>query len=255
MSDDTLQTATYPGDVGPEVSQMIEAGVFYGLRKTKTHPDMKQYVLMNRGGVEIINLQKTAEAIDAAAAFLSEVVRRGGFALFVATQPAAEGKVLEIAKKFNFPYVTTRWPGGAITNFKVISGRIEYFKKLRSDLAAGAFSHYTKKERLMLERELNRLQELFGGLETMTKLPDVLVVIDPVMHHTAVREANRAKIPIVAFANVDASPKEVSYLVPGNDNARRSIEWFLGKVEKAIEDGLAQREAKAQEVPDESKNK
>src|SRR3990172_5723578 len=161
MPTETSQTSIYPETAGPEVGQMIEAGVFYGLRKTKTHPEMKPYVLINRGGVEIINLQKTVEAMEAAAGFLGEVVCQGGLALFVATQPAAEGEILRIAKKFRFPYVTTRWPGGAITNFKIISGRIEYFKKLRSDLASGAFSHYTKKERLMLERELGRLRELF----------------------------------------------------------------------------------------------
>lgn len=241
MSTETLQTQIYPGAMDPEISQMIEAGVFYGLRKTKTHPRMKQYVLANRGGVEIINLQKTAEAVETAAGFIGEIARQSGLMLFVATQPAAEGEFLRIAKKFKFPYVTTRWPGGAITNFKAISGRIEYFKKLRSDLASGVFSRYTKKERLMLERELNRLRELFEGLETMIKLPDVLVVVDPVLHHTAVREAVRAKIPVIAFANIDTDPADVSYLIPGNDNAKRSIEWFLGKIEKAIEGGMAKR--------------
>ena len=212
---------------------------------------MKSCVLVNRGGVEIINLQKTSEAMEAAAGFVGEIARQGGLALFVATQPAAEGEVLRIAKKLRSPYVTTRWPGGAITNFKVISGRIEHFKKLRSDLASGALvDRYTKKERLMLERELGRLRELFEGLETMTKLPDILIVVDPVMHHTALREARRAKIPIVAFANVDADPKNVSYLVPGNDNAKRSIEWFLGRIEKAIEDGSAKKIEQKPEASD-----
>src|SRR3989344_5635913 len=166
MPTETSQTSIYPGTVSPEIIQMIESGVFYGLRKTKTHPEMKSCVLVNRGGVEIINLQKTSEAMEAAAGFVGEIARQGGLALFVATQPAAEGEVLRIAKKLRSPYVTTRWPGGAITNFKVISGRIEHFKKLRSDLASGALvDRYTKKERLMLERELGRLRELFEGLE------------------------------------------------------------------------------------------
>lgn len=235
------QEGVYHGAVLPELQDLIEAGVFYGRKKSKTDPRMKPYVLLNRGNIEIFNLQKTQEAMDAVAAFLKEKVRQGGLVLLVATQPAAEGVLLRVAKKFGLPYVATRWAGGIITNFKIISGRIEYFKKLRSDLASGVLEKYTKKERLMFERELDRLRELFEGLEKLVREPDVLVVVDPGMHHTAVREARRKKIPVVALANVDADPTSVDHLVPGNDNAKRSIEWFFGNIEKAIEEGLAMR--------------
>lgn len=244
MSDDKTTNTIYPekaDEVTPEIIEMVEAGVFYGLSKTKTNPKMKHYVLVNRGGIEILNLAKTAEAMEKAEGFIKEAMRQGGMPIIVATQPAASEIVLQMAKKIKVPYVVTRWPGGALTNFGIILKRIEYFMKLRSDLASGAFNQYTKKERVLLEKELNKLRGLFEGLEMMTKLPDFLITIDPVLHHTAVREANRIKIPVVALASVDTDPDKISYLVPGNDNARKSVEWFFDRVEKAIASGLAMK--------------
>jgi small subunit ribosomal protein S2 len=235
------QTILYPEEASRE---MIDAGVFYGRNKSKTNPKMKGYVLTNRGGVEIINLAKTSGALDRATGFLKEKVKGGGLVLLVGTQPAAEEGILRLANKFGLPYVTTRWAGGIITNFKVVSKRIEYFKKLRSDLASGVLADkYTKKERLMLEKELKRLLELFGGLENLTREPDGLIVVDPNLHATAVREANKAKIPVIALANVDANPDAIDYLIPGNDKSRKSINWFLEKMESAIGEALASRAA------------
>jgi len=202
---------------------------------------MRQYAILNRGGIEIINLEKTAEAVEGAAGFIEETVRRDGFPLLVATQPAAQARILELAKKFSLPYVINRWAGGIITNFGIVSKRTEYLVKLKRDLASGALDKYTKKERLMLAREMNRLKELFEGLENMPKLPDAMIVIDPVIHHTAVREAKRAGIPIVALSNLDAEPADAAYLVPGNDNSRSSINWFLNRIEEALVAGFAKR--------------
>ncbi len=223
---------------------MIDAGVFYGRKKSKTNPKMRQFILVNRGGIEIVNLQKTAEMLDRTTGFIKEKLRSGDcLVLIVGTAPAAEAAVTNTAKKFNFPYATFRWVGGAITNYPIISKRIEYLKKLRADFASGALEKYTKKERLELEREMKRLEELMGGLENLTRVPDLVIMVDPGMHETALREARRKKIPVVAFANVDADPDEIDYLVPGNDKAKRSIDWFFGKIEKAIEEGIAMRVA------------
>jgi small subunit ribosomal protein S2 len=231
--------AGYPGEASRE---MIDAGVFYGRKKSKTNPKMRQFVFANRGGIEIVDLQKTADALEVAVGFIKESIRNGKeLGLIVGTEAAAESSVLAIAKKCNLPYVTTRWVGGTITNFSVISKRIEHLKKNRADLASGALNHYTKKERLEIEREVRRLEELMGGLETLPREPDFLVVVNPVVHTTAVREARRKRIPIIAFANVDADPDVIDYLVPGNDKAKASIAWFLGKIEKAIEEGRAAR--------------
>lgn len=249
MSDDNFtepQGAVYPAEGSRE---MIEAGVFYGRRKSKTNPKMRQFILANRGGIEVIDLQKTGEKLDKARAFIKEKIRNGGLPLFVGTAPATEDLIKRIAGEFSFPYVILRWIGGTITNFKIISRRVEHLKKLRVDLASGLLEKYTKKERLEMEREVKRLEELMGGLENLSREPDLMILIDPTTHATAVREARARHVPIVALANVDADPEVIDYLVPGNDKTRMSVEWFLGNIEKAIREGIAERAAaKEQEV-------
>ena len=249
MSDETItptQTEapqpSYPTEASRE---MMDAGVFYGRKKSKTNPKMKQYVLANRGGIEIINLQKTEDAVAEAAGFVAEKVGKGALVLFVGAVAAADKAITDLAKKHNSPYVTTRWVGGTITNYRNISKRIDYMKKLRTDIASHALDKYTKKERLELEKDLSRLEELMGGLELLNREPDLLIVVDPVLHDTAVREARIRKIPVVAFANVDVDPDIIDYLVPGNDKAKLSIEWFLGKMDGAIAEGVKMRAAAA----------
>lgn len=229
------QAPVYPNEGSRE---MIDAGVFYGRKKSKMNPKMRQFVIGDRGGIEVINLERTEESLAEATAFITEKVRNGGSGLLVATEPAAELAALELAKKFGMPYVTHRWIGGTLTNFRNIAARVEHLKKTRADLASGALDKYTKKERVEVDREIHRLEELMGGLETMPREPDFLVMIDPTLHSTAVREARIKKIPIIALANIDADPDLIDYLVPGNDKAKKSIDWFLGKIEKAIEEGL-----------------
>ena len=219
--------------------ELVEAGVFYGRSKSKTNPKMKPCVLTNRGGIEIINLAKTLEALEEAMGFLKEVVRQGGLVIVVGTQPSAQAAVLRLADKFVLPRVVTRWLGGTITNFKIIAKRIDYFVKQRQGLKDGSFEKYTKKERVGMEKELRRLEELMGGLENLVKEPNLLIVIDPVLHNTAVQEARRLNIPIIAFADVDSNPDFITYPVPGNNKSRKSIEWFLARVETAIEEGRA----------------
>jgi len=239
VQDQGIASQGYPAEGSRE---MMDAGVFYGRKKNKTNPKMRQFVLANRGGIEIINLQKTTEFLDKATEFIKEKVRENALVLLVGAEPAAEMNIRALAKKFTMPYVVVRWIGGTITNFKIISKRVEYLKKLRADFASGALiEKYTKKERLEMEREMNRLEELMGGLEHLNREPDVVVMINPVFHATALAEARIKKIPVIAFANVDANPDEVDYLVPGNDKAKKSIDWFLGKIEKAIEEGISMR--------------
>ncbi|MFA6354517.1 MAG: 30S ribosomal protein S2 [Candidatus Paceibacterota bacterium] len=225
-------------DLFPEESlkELVEAGVFYGRKKSKVNPKMKTYVLMNRGGIEIINLYKTLESMEKAIAFVREKMKGGGFPLVVATQPAAH-QLIDMAKESGFPYVAKRWLGGTLTNFRIITQRINYFKKLKADMAAGVFEKYTKKERVKIESEIERMTDFFGGLETLNRLPDFVIAVDSNLHSTAVREAKRMKIPTVVFANIDSNPDELDYLVPGNNKSRKSIGWFLGEIKKAIEEG------------------
>jgi small subunit ribosomal protein S2 len=241
--------AMYPGEASRE---MIDAGVFYGRKKTKTNPKMRPFVFANRAGIEIINLQKTADALEEASRFVKEMVSNGKeLGLVVGTEPAAESAVRSLADRFTFPYVTARWVGGTITNFPIIAKRIDHLKKTRAGLASGAFEAYTKKERLEMDREVKRLETLMGGLENLSREPDFIIIVNPVVNVTAVREARRRKIPIIALANVDADPDVIDYLVPGNDKAKSSVAWFMGKMEKAIAEGMAMKAApKAEEMKD-----
>lgn len=212
---------------------MIDAGVLYGRKKSKTHPKMKQFILGNRNGIEMINLLKTKELLENALQFLRDKAADGATMLFAATQPQA-GEAVKTVAGLGIPVASIRWLGGTLTNFKIIQSRIEYFRKLKSDWENGAFEKYTKKERLGIERELRRLEELFSGLENMTALPDVLIVIDANLHHTALREARRMNIPVVALANTDSDPSAIDYPVVGNTRAKTSIDWFVGKVKECL---------------------
>lgn len=225
--------------------EMVEAGVFYGRKKNRTNPKTKPFILLNRNGIEIVNLGKTADQLERALAFLTTVARTSGNILFVATQPAA-AEVGILAKELGYPVVTRRWLGGTLTNFRIISKRIEYYKKLKADWEVKAFDKYTKKERVMIEKELARLNELMGGLETLTAKPEAMVVIDPNLHLTAVREARVLKVPVVAFANTDSDPTLTEYPIIGNNKARTSIHWFMMKVREAIESGKKQGVVAAQ---------
>lgn len=229
-------------DLYPEgaFKELTDAGVFLGRKKTKTHPRMRPYILTTRNEIEIISLQKTTEGIEKASAFIKEKIRNGGTIVVVGTQPQAAEAITAFAKELDIPYVNVRWLGGLITNFKVLSKRIEYYKKLKSELGSGALvDKYTKKERLGFERELRRLEELFGGLGNYAAIPDILLVIDPNPHMTAVKEAKLMGIPVVSYMNTDLDPEIVDYPIVGNTKARMSIAWFLGKMKEAIKEGKA----------------
>jgi len=232
--------------------ELVEAGLFYGRKKSKTHPRMKQAILGNRNGIEIINLTKTRESLETTLEFIRTKAKEGSSLFFVGTQPPAEG-IVALAKEFGYPYVSRRWLGGTLTNSKVILGRIEYYKKLKSDVQSGALEKYTKKERLGMEKELARLDELMGGLETYTGRPGALIIIDPNLHMTAVREARTIGAPIVALINTDCDPDLINYPVPGNNKSVTSVNWFLDKVKEAIKEGKAA--APKAEAPAEEKKK
>ncbi len=220
----------------PAFKEMVDAGMFFGRKKSRTNPRMKPYILTNRNGIEIVNLGKTVEVLERGADFLRDKIAENALVLFVATQPPARGAV-ELAKEFGCPVVSSRWLGGMLTNFRIIGKRIEYFKKLKSEWGTSVFDKYTKKERLMIEKELDRLTRLLAGLENLTDLPKAMVIVDPNLHLTAVREARILNIPIVAFANTDSDPALLDYPVVGNNKASVSINWFVAKLRTAMEEG------------------
>lgn len=213
---------------------LLEAGVFFGKRKSKTHPKMRPFILQNRNGIEVINLHKTLETLERAVAILKEKVEKNGLILFVATQPTCEDIVSAVAQEFSYPMVNRRWIGGTITNFGIISKRIDYMRKLKTSWETGGFEKYTKKERAGIQRQLNRLQELLGGLDRLNRVPDAMVVIDPHAHLAALAEAKQAKIPVIALTNVDFNPERVDYPIVGNTNGRASVSWFIQSLRDVI---------------------
>jgi small subunit ribosomal protein S2 len=226
----------------PEMQAMVTAGVFVGRIKMKTHPRMRPNILATRNNIEIINLGKTLEKLDEAMEFVKARVIAKANILLVGTQPAAEEGLLRLSKEFNLPAVTIRWLGGTMTNYRVISKRIEYFKKLKMDDKNGAFLKYTKKEQLGIKKELEKLEQLMSGLESMTSRPDLLILIDPVAHRPAALEARKLGVPIVAYSNTDTDPNNIEYLIPGNTKARTSVNWFLEKLGDTIRAGRKEAE-------------
>ncbi len=215
--------------------EAIEAGVFYGRSKRNTNPKMRNSILYTRNGMEVVNLNVTLEAMERAQKFIIEAKQAGKVIMFVGTQPAFADLIQEFVDETNLPAVTNRWIGGLMTNFAVVSSRIAHLKKLRNDLASGAMAKYVKKERTMAEQEMHKLEANLGSFESLVRVPDVVIVLDPITHRTAVLEAKRLSIPVIAFGNVDAIPEDAEYLVPGNVQGRRSVSWFLTKVREALE--------------------
>lgn len=234
---------------------LLESGVFYGRRKKMSHPRAQSYVLTNRNGIEVINPLKIVETLEPALNFIKQVSAENGFLLFVGTQTIIEKEILKVAEELGMPHVTKRWLGGTLTNYKVISKRVEYYLKLKKDLASNALSNYTKKERLDFEKEANRLEGFVSGLEKLTKMPNALIVVDPKEHITAVREAKIMKIPVVALTNIDFNPELIDYPIVGNTKSRKSISWFLEKIVVAYREGVALRkvDAHSENAPTEQK--
>lgn len=241
MSTNDVDIKLHGGNAVNETAlkEMVSAGVFYGRRKNRTHPRMRQYVLSNRNGVEIINLAKTLDMLEACSAFVRGRLSAGGKPLLVCTQPAFEDLALSFAKEHNCPVVTRRWLGGTLTNHKVILKRIEYFQKMRANLASGAFDKYTKKERLNMEKELAKLTLMVGGIESLTTLPSVILIVDPAVHGTVIREAKHTRVPVVSLVNVDTDPDKIDYYILGNTKSRTSVKWFLDQIGPAVRAGQA----------------
>jgi len=236
------ETSSAPKDTAnlPMIEEMIKAGLFVGRKSSKNHPRMKPFIFGVRNKSSVIDLEETAKLLDSAMDFVKSKVSAKGIVLLVGTTPSAKKSVEDLAKKLGLPYVVERWLGGTLTNFKTLSKRIAYFKKLKSDKETGRLDKYTKKERLDIDRKIQKMTVMFSGTEDMPGLPNVLFVVDVNSNMIAVREAKILKIPVVGILNTDTDPELVNYPIPANDRSKSSIDWVLGKLEKAVEEGKAQ---------------
>ena len=222
----------------PSYDDMIKAGMHFGRKKTIFHPNMKPFIYAAKENIYLLDLVKTSEALVAAVEFLKGSLAQGKMILFVGiTKPSAD-PIMATAEALGMPYVVERWLGGTLTNFKVITSRVKHLEQLEKEQASGGFEKYTKKERILKEREMTILRQRYNGIRKLTRLPDVVFVSSLQESQLPIREALALKIPTVGLVNTDSNPKQLTYPIPANDNARKSVELILEAVREALVDSI-----------------
>ena len=224
-----------------DVKSLLEAGVHFGHLTRKWNPNMAPYIYMERNGIHIINLYKTAAKMDEANAALQKIAASGRKILFVATKKQAKDIVSTHAEKVNMPYITERWPGGMLTNFVTIRKAVKKMTSIDRMKKDGSFDTLSKKEKLQVERLRAKLEKNLGSISDMTRLPGALFIVDTTREHIAVKEARKLNIPIFAMVDTNSDPREVDYVIPSNDDASKSIEKVLSIVSEAVASGLQER--------------
>ena len=224
-----------------EVIDLLNAGVHFGHLTRKWNPNMAPYIYMERNGIHIINLYKTAVKIQETNAALKKIAATGRKILFVATKKQAKDIVAEKAKSVNMPYITERWPGGMLTNFVTIRKAVKKMAAIDRMKKDGTFETLSKKERLQVDRLRSKLEKNLGSISEMTRLPGAIFIVDTTREHIAVKEAKKLKIPIFAMVDTNCDPRDIDYVIPSNDDASKSISKILDLVTSAVSDGLSQR--------------
>jgi len=227
---------------------LLESGVHFGHRTHKWDPGMKPYIFTERNGIHIIDLQKTAKAVEQAYSLVRTCVSEGGSVLFVGTKRQAQETVQMEATRAGMPYVIMRWLGGMLTNWRTIRGRINELERLERMRDSGDFGRITKKEALIHTREIERLEILLGGIRNMVRVPELLFVVDVHREATAIHEANILKIPVIAMVDTNCDPRFVDYVIPSNDDAIRAIKLVVGKMAEAAIEGRAARKEEEPEL-------
>lgn len=214
---------------------MLKAGVHFGHKTTKWSPKMAPFIFGVRNDTHIIDLEKTIIKLNEALVFVKKLAKVNGVIVFVGTKKQAKAYIKETGIKAKMPYVSDRWIGGLLTNFSIISKQIRLMEQLETDLASGALDKYTKKERVMIEKKIKKLNQKFGGLRLLKKLPDAVFVTDINEDRIAVNEAREKNIPIIALADTDSDPGLVTYPIPANDDALSSIKVIVNKIVEEYE--------------------
>ncbi|MGJ3239379.1 MAG: 30S ribosomal protein S2 [Anaerolineae bacterium] len=220
---------------------LLETGVHFGHRVNRWNPKMDEFIFTARNGIHIIDLQQTLVNLNEYYDMVRDLIADGGTVLFCGTKRQAQETIEVEAKRCGMPYVNQRWLGGTLTNWKTIRSRIETMKQLEQDREEGLFELLTKKEALINERKIQKLQIRLGGLRDMKRIPDLLIIVDTDREHTAVHEANILRIPILGIVDTNANPDVIDYIIPGNDDAMRSISLLVGAMADAVLEGKAIR--------------
>lgn len=223
--------------LNPEIEEMFKVGAHYGYTKTKRHPSVSKFIFGTKNKVDIINIEETNAQLQDTLNFVKKLGREQKIILFVGVKPEAKKKILDSALLADMPYVTERWVGGIITNFGEIKKRIAKLIDLRDKKEKGELDKYTKKERILIDLEVEKMGKYFGGLIHLKKAPDALFVIDAKKENIAVTEARKSNIPVIALCNTDTNIKDVDYPIVGNDASVSSISYFVDQVTKAYSEG------------------
>jgi small subunit ribosomal protein S2 len=232
----------------PDLLTLLQAGVHFGHRLARRNPKMEPYIFASKNGVHIINLEQTQIKLEQALAFVKKVVANGGTILFLGTKKQAQQIVIKYAKETGMPYITERWLGGSFTNFAEISRTVRRFSNLKKQKLAGQLEKYTKKEQLDFSKEIEKLEKMVGGVENMIKIPEAIFVVGAEKEKTAMAEALKKNIPIIALCDTNVNPDKVTYPIPANDDAIKSIELITRLVAEAVKEGLKEREDKKEEI-------
>lgn len=235
--------------------ELLQHGVHFGHQRSRWHPKMKPYIFTERNGVHIIDLEKTRTKLIEAMEFVEGTARKGGVIIFVGTKKQAQNIVRKYAQECGMPYIVNRWIGGLLTNFNIVKKLIDKLVNLKNQLVSGELQKFTKKERGQMTKRIEILEEMVGGLVELKKVPDALFVVDIKIEKTAIREAERKDIPVIALIDTNNDPTKVTHPIPANDDATKSIELLAQLVTESIKSGkeaavkeenLVQKEIKAE---------
>ncbi|KKR25657.1 MAG: 30S ribosomal protein S2 [Microgenomates group bacterium GW2011_GWC1_39_7b] len=219
------------------LEDLLDAGAHFGHQTKRWNPKMEEYIYGSENGVHIFDLTKTKPLIEEALEFLTKSAKEGKTILLLGTKKQIKEKVKEVAEEIGVPYVNERWLGGTVSNFGQIKKSLKKMEEMRENMASGGYAKFTKKERLLIDREITRLERFFGGVETLEKVPDVLFVIDTKREASAVREANAGHVTVVGIVDSNSDPDAIDYPIPMNDDASKALEYVLGLVKEAILEG------------------
>jgi small subunit ribosomal protein S2 len=229
------------------MKQLLEAGVHFGHQTRRWNPKMRPFIFTARNGIHILDLQQTVQRLNEAYKFVANVTANGDTILFVGTKKQAQEAIAEAAQESGQYYVNQRWLGGMLTNFETIQKRIKYLRELEARKERGEFERLTKKEAQHLQDEMDRLERTLGGIKDMRRLPGAIFVVDTKKEHTAVLEARRLEIPVVALADTNVDPDEIDYPIPANDDAIRAVRLLCSKIAEAAIEGRAMHDAQAKD--------
>ncbi len=230
------------------MKQLLEAGVHFGHQTRRWNPKMAPFIFMDRNGIHIIDLQQTVTRLNEAYKFVEQLAAEGGTILFVGTKKQAQEAVAEEARRCGMYYVNQRWLGGMLTNFQTIQLRIRYLRELETRRDRGDFDRLPKKEVQHLQDDITRLERILGGIKDMRRLPNAIFIIDTRKERTAVLEARRLDIPIIALADTNSDPDEIDYPIPANDDAIRAVRLLSAKIADAVIEGRRELEAQQKDI-------